>query len=533
MAVTLTNTPERTDFGVTSRFVAVGNPTPFNWQFSFSGSFTASSFGVLDGRVFANVASIPSNVQVSDFVKLERTSDGADIFTTVTSIDSVNLRIFFNLSVNEGYSSIIENWLPNDYYLQIRIEVEGVQVDVSKVDAFTDGTIFFDPSQFLENELLNEDSFDYVTAQAQDLNASKNFILYYQEFFRGQLQGSEEQTEEFRAINAAKQVQQQYGVNLLDKLFLPTQTKILSCFDEPKVWAGYPFDLQILTEQGLSSNELETPQGTITLDQGLFNKVNRIAFDTSNLNNIDGCIESGTTTPPVNSFIWVNDVCEVLPTVTEPPTVFTPPIPPAPEPEQPPAFCNERLGSQGGSNGVFDYSYVINFTGFFAILFEPYTFTDKAELGKLQSDNLTVDILATTHMVNTDPSLNIDPNSGLSTLGSDINIIPFDNDGRRFLGGDAAGSGVAAGGCDAIDQYIGLAKLNPASGSGCTPQADYPRRLNEYIAATGDQNPPQIFGSGLQQYVWLDVSPGDIVVIRVSGRSGTLWNIPNIFCYQT
>ncbi len=233
--------------------------------------------------------------------------------------------------------------------------------------------------------------------------------------------------------------------------------------------------------------------------------------------------------------------CETIPTTTVPPIITQPPVPqpppnpPAPNP-QPPKFCGQQLsGSIGGGNGVFDYSFQINYKGFIAIQFQPYTFTDKAELGKLQSDNLTVDILATTHMVNTNPSLDIDSNSGKNTTGSNINSLSWDSQGRRFLTGDALGSGIAAGGCDAIIQYVGLAKLNSASGSGCIAEPQYPLRLNEYIADTGDQNPPQTFGSAAnsQQYVWMPVDIGDVAVVRVSGKSGTLWNINNVFCYQT
>lgn len=517
MAITLTSTPERTDFGVTSRFLAVGNPLPFKFQFDTFDTFTALSFGVLNNRVFALVSVLPTTVQVSDFVKLEKLSDGSDVFTTVTAIDTVNLRIFFNLSVNEGYSTVINNWIPNDYYLQINLEVEGERIDLTKVSPFSNGSLFFDPSQYLENELLNIDSFDYVTAQVKDNDASKEFKLIYQEYFRGQLQGTEEETETFFAVNAAKQVQEVYGANLLDKLFLPTQTKILSAFNEPKVWAGYPFSLDILAGEGLSSNEITTPSGTVTLDQGLFNSVNRIAFDVSSLNTSDGCIESGTTTPPVNSFIWVNEVCEVIPTVTTPP----PDVQPIPEPETP-EFCGDNINFGGGA-GIADKAYSINYAGYFSLLFDPYTETDKAELGLLQADNLTVNILATTDFTSTDFTTPIDTNTGLGVGGGNIDLIAFDANGERLLSEDAVGSGTNLG-ADAVSQFIGQAKgLYPAG-----------NRLAEYEALTGDLNAPKRFGSvnDRLQYVTIPVSPGDIVVSRFSGKGGTAYS-GVVFCYQT
>lgn len=212
--------------------------------------------------------------------------------------------------------------------------------------------------------------------------------------------------------------------------------------------------------------------------------------------------------------------CETVPTVSMPPPAILPPIS---EPKVSPAFCGTTINASG-RNGITDILYQINYEGFIAFIFNPFAQTDKAELGKLQADNLTATILATTHFNNTDPSLDIDLNSGLSTLGSDINTIAFDSDGRRFLGGDAAGSGTGQG-SDAIVQYIGLAKGVSVAGL----------QRDEYILATGDQNPPSINGTQLlqQQYVWMPVSVGDNVVARFSGKNGTIWEVNPIFCYQT
>lgn len=530
MPISLIDTPERIDGAITSRFVAVGNPLKFTFQYNNSGTFTAVSFGTLNGQVFVELSALEGK-NVGDFLRLTRLSDAANVFTTITRIDETNLRYFLNLTVNEGYSLTVNQWYEADYNLSITLEVEGDTVASSEIYPFKDGSFFFDPAKYLERQLQNINDFDYTSTIYKDPNAAKDFVIKYQEYYAGALQGSEETTDTFTAVNAANQILNEYDSNLLGDIYTPTQGRVLTAFSEPRIWEGYPFDISILTQSGQSPDSILTPDGVnIALDSGKFDAINRIALTPSNFNGVDGCITPNSTIPATFTYEWTNFVCEVTPTVTTPPPL----VQPIPEPE-PPAFCNQSLGSTGGADGIFDYSYLINFTGYFAILFEPYTFTDKAELGKLQSDLLTVDILATTHMVNTDPSLNIDPNSGQNTTAQDINALAFDANGRRFLSGDALGSGVEAGGCDAIDQYIGLAKLNPNPDSvpPCVAQPDYPLRLTEYIAATGDNNPPQIFGSGKLQYVWLAVSPGDNVIVRVSGRSGTLWNIPNLFCYQT
>ena len=524
MAIAINSTPERTVGGITSRFIAVGNPTPFTFQYSNSGSFVADSYGVLNNRVFAAFTTLPTDIQVTDFVRLNLLSNGNNVFTTITSIDTVNNRVFFNLSIDEGYQVTINRWLQNDYYLQIRIEVEGEQIDLTRVNPFSDGSAFIDPSQYLENELLNNDNFDYVTLQVKDNNASKEFKLYYQEYYRGQLQGAEEETELFYAVNAAKQVQEENGANLVEKIINPSNTAILSLFDKPKVWPGYPFDLSILTQSGTSSNTLETPLGTVTLDQGLFDSVNRIAFDVSNLSGLDGCIESGVATPPLNAFMWVNPVCEVVPTTSPPP----PTSPPAP-PQEPvsPVICGLNINISGGA-GVTQLAFAINYSGFFGMQVNAYNQTDMFNLGILNPDGLTVTHVATTHEDNTNPFIDLNPNIGLS-VGGNIESIPFSPVGgqpytMREITGNALGSGSGAG-ADADPQYFGRAKENEHS---------LPFREIEYRAATGDNDTILEQGFGQRnQILWIEVDVGDVVVATGAGSQGTAWEIVKTFCYQT
>ena len=80
MAINLISTPEIIQGAITSRFVAVANPIRFNFQYSNVNTTTATSFGILNQRVFFETAA-PTGQQVGDQVKLTITTQHTHTYT--------------------------------------------------------------------------------------------------------------------------------------------------------------------------------------------------------------------------------------------------------------------------------------------------------------------------------------------------------------------------------------------------------------------------------------------------------------------
>lgn len=205
--------------------------------------------------------------------------------------------------------------------------------------------------------------------------------------------------------------------------------------------------------------------------------------------------------------------CETIETTSSPTNVTG-------QPEKP-FFCGNSLESSQGQKGITQYGVQINYTGWIGGIFSPQTVTDMANIGKLQSDGFTVDYLATTHMTNADPTLDIYANVGLIDGGANIDGKLWTKENgyiKRFLDGKAQGSGVASYGKDAVIQYIGDIRNT------------YPNRIAEYQAETGDMQSFDDLLNG-EQLIWMPVDVGDIAVFMASGASGTIWRFTRLFCY--
>lgn len=244
-------------------------------------------------------------------------------------------------------------------------------------------------------------------------------------------------------------------------------------------------------------------------------------------------------------------ICETEPLVSVPPIQVTP----TPEPDPPvkdPILCNVALSGGGGAGG-FDFGFNIEFDGWIAYGLEPFTIPDGAFWYKQPRDNqgniiysaAAPTILATSHMVNIDPTLDVPVNTGFGQGGGNLNPLPFQqvigqDYLRRTLNEDMIGAGVTNNGSDSDIQYIGLQTgrtvLTPPQQP--DPQAEQPylatNRFAQFRADVGDLNakiPTIGFDGNSVQLVYMRVFVGDFAVLRIQGQGGTQF-FGNVFCYQ-
>lgn len=193
---------------------------------------------------------------------------------------------------------------------------------------------------------------------------------------------------------------------------------------------------------------------------------------------------------------WSAYVCETEPIIIDLPE-------PTPPDTVTPVYCG--TSTRSGGVGIFDQKYTSGHTGYFIIRFDAKNQTDKLEI------LLNGTIVATSgeHPDGNygDPTLGFDPNSGIDVNLNDISVLPFDAANQRRRIANAQGAGTDPEGSDATVWFVGGAKSPPT-------------RSQELFLESGIKYPVSF---GVIQLIWTQVSIGDEIIVRVSGKTGTRW----------
>jgi len=289
----MTDGPDVTDSGHTSRWNAAFNPIVFKFQRK-----DLQVIGVTDWNGYANVEinGDISNVKYGDLVYLQ--SEDYDLVARVIGYYNVandlQLDTPYVADTTGGFVNI--DSLRKYYYVELFINYLSITDQAMSITApfasDAKGLIEADISGFLKNILSTQDLSDYSLPNFRDRNLGASYSVSFREVWDGHIGETVEIADPFYVTFAARQLGQKYGGNMYD--FVPDNDKVakfLCDFNEPLYSDGYPFDIGFIYSELILGEEVKSNIQYLDINRDVIGSVDQSVLtneDTSFILNTDG-----------------------------------------------------------------------------------------------------------------------------------------------------------------------------------------------------------------------------------------------------